>query len=65
MAAKTRGRKGGDPKILTARKLSIAQDLYEKWHSITEICRTLKISRATLYRYVKTGGRDQPSLVGR
>jgi len=55
MAARTRGRKGDRPKALIDKKLSIAQDLYDKRHPIAEIYRTLKISRATLYRYIKTG----------
>jgi DNA invertase Pin-like site-specific DNA recombinase len=56
-AARARGRKGGRPKALTGKKLSIAQDLYVKRHPIQEICRTLKISKATLYRSIKTGER--------
>jgi DNA invertase Pin-like site-specific DNA recombinase len=53
-AARARGRKGGRPKALTVRQTSIAQSLYaDKKTSIPEICRTLKISKATLYRYVK------------
>jgi DNA invertase Pin-like site-specific DNA recombinase len=59
-AARARGRKGGRPKALTARQLSIAQSLYDDpKNSTVEICRTLKISRATLYRSIKTGERDQ------
>ena len=59
-AARERGRTGGRPKALTARQLSIAQSLYnDKQHSIAEICRTLKISRATLYRVLKSEKRDQ------
>jgi DNA invertase Pin-like site-specific DNA recombinase len=58
-AARARGRRGGRPKALTGKKLSIAQDLYDKRHPIVEICRMLKISRATLYRALKTGERDQ------
>ena len=54
-AARARGRKGGRPKALTARQLGIARDLYEKRHPIAEICRTLKISKATLYRSIKIG----------
>jgi DNA invertase Pin-like site-specific DNA recombinase len=54
VAARARGRKGGRPKALTARQLIVVQDLYEKRHPIAEICRTLKISRATLYRALKT-----------
>jgi DNA invertase Pin-like site-specific DNA recombinase len=58
-AARARGKKGGRPKVLTGRKLSIAQDLYDKRHPIAEMCRTLKISKATLYRSIKTGERNQ------
>jgi DNA invertase Pin-like site-specific DNA recombinase len=53
-AAKARGKKGGRPKALTSRQLIVAQDLYDKKHPIQEICRTLKISKSTLYRYIKT-----------
>ena len=59
-AARERGRIGGRPKALTARQLRITQALYnDKRHSIAEICRTLKISRATLYRVLKSEKRDQ------
>jgi DNA invertase Pin-like site-specific DNA recombinase len=54
-AARARGRTGGRPKALTMKQLSIARELYEKRHPIAEICRTLKISKATLYRSIKTG----------
>jgi DNA invertase Pin-like site-specific DNA recombinase len=60
-AARARGKRGGRPKVLTGRKLGIARDLYEKRHPIAEICRTLKISRATLYRSIKAGERLQPA----
>ena len=59
-AARTRGKKGGRPKALTARQVGIAQSLYDDpQHSIADICRTLKISKATLYRSIKTKARDQ------
>jgi DNA invertase Pin-like site-specific DNA recombinase len=58
-AARARGKKGGRPQALTARQLGIASDLYEKRHPIAEICRTLKISKATLYRAIKTAQRRQ------
>ena len=64
-AARARGKRGGRPKALTARQLGIARDLYEKRHPIAEICHTLKISKATLYRSLKIGDIGQPSLVGR
>jgi DNA invertase Pin-like site-specific DNA recombinase len=54
-AARTRGRLGGRPKALTGRKLTIAQDLYDKRYLIAEILQTLKVSRATLYRALKSG----------
>jgi DNA invertase Pin-like site-specific DNA recombinase len=60
-AARAKGEKGGRPKALSAKQLSIARDLYEKRHTIAEICRMLKISRATLYRSIKTGERRQPT----
>jgi predicted transcriptional regulator YheO len=48
-------RKGGRPKALTGKHLAIAQSLYDDpKNSIPETCRTLKISRATLYRSLKT-----------
>src|SRR5204863_4600295 len=53
LAARSRGRKGGQPKALTTKQASIAQALYDdKSNSISDICKTLHISRATLYRYV-------------
>jgi DNA invertase Pin-like site-specific DNA recombinase len=54
-AARARGRKGGRPKALTDKKAAHAKALYDNKHNtVDEICRTLNISRATLYRYVKT-----------
>jgi DNA invertase Pin-like site-specific DNA recombinase len=58
-AARVRGRTGGRPKVLTGRQLSIAQDLYDKRHPIAEILQTLKISRATLYRALKSEKWDE------
>src|SRR5690242_3741054 len=54
-AARARGRRGGRPKakaLNTAKKVAMAQQLYaDKNNSVDEICKTLNISRATLYRY--------------
>jgi DNA invertase Pin-like site-specific DNA recombinase len=53
-AARARGRKGGRPKALTGKKSAMAQALYaDKTNSVNDICKTLNISRATLYRYVR------------
>jgi DNA invertase Pin-like site-specific DNA recombinase len=54
VAARVRGRRGGRLKVLSVKQVGIACDLYEQRHPIAEICRTLKISRATLYRGLKT-----------
>ena len=55
-AARARGRVGGRPKLNTASsKVAMAKKLYaDKTTDIHEICKTLNISRATLYRYIKT-----------
>src|SRR6266576_4771643 len=55
-AARARGRVGGRPKahtLNTPKKGAMAQSLYDnKNNTIDEICKTLNISRATLYRYI-------------
>ena len=57
-AARARGRLGGRPKakmLDTPKKVALAQSLYEnRNNTIDEICKTLNISRATLYRYITT-----------
>lgn len=54
-AARARGRVGGRPrKLKTNKKIALARQMFaDQSHSIPEICETLEISRATLYRYVK------------
>src|SRR2546427_3437291 len=56
-AARARGRLGGRPKaktLDTPKKIAMAQSLYEnRNNTIDEICKTLNVSRATLYRYIK------------
>jgi DNA invertase Pin-like site-specific DNA recombinase len=58
-AARARGRQGGRKRKLdTPRKVAMAQALYaDKQHTIQEICQTLRISRATLYRYLTAADR--------
>jgi predicted transcriptional regulator YheO len=46
------------------KKVALAQSLYENENNtIDEICRTLNVSRATLYRYIQTKGegKDTPN----
>src|SRR6184192_4590780 len=64
MAARARGRKGGQPKALTPKQAAIAQHLYDdKTNTIADICKTLNISRATLYRYIQTEKKEKTELV--
>ena len=52
-AARARGRKGGRPRVMDARKVAMAVALYgEAAHSPQEICAALRISKTTLYRYL-------------
>jgi DNA invertase Pin-like site-specific DNA recombinase len=49
-AARARGRKGGRPKKLTGEKLAMARAMSQQHEiPINEICRTLGVSRSTLY----------------
>ena len=58
VAARARGRIGGRPHGLTSQQGRIGQALYDDpKNSIAEICRTLKISKATLYRSINTENR--------
>ena len=56
-AARARRRIGGRPKVKTLdtpKKIALAQSLYDdKTNTIDEICKTLNISRATLFRHIK------------
>ena len=52
-AARARGRTGGRKPALDAKKREIARALYQNEElSISEICRTLGVSRATFYRSI-------------
>ncbi len=55
-AARARGRLGGRPKIqsLDPKKVALARKLYEDGNMpVQEICDTLHIGKATLYRYIR------------
>jgi DNA invertase Pin-like site-specific DNA recombinase len=63
--ARAKGRKGGRPKSLTTEEITLLRELYHnKEVSIPEICRQLKISKMTLYRYVKPRQPEKPQLRG-
>ena len=53
-AARARGRRGGRPRSLDARKVAMARALHaDQSNSIEDICTTLRVSRSTLYRYLE------------
>ena len=53
-AARARGRKGGRPKALDARKTELAYRLYdEKKYAVKEMCQMLGISKPTLFAYLR------------
>ena len=53
-AARARGRLGGRPKLDNSQRIEIAASLYNDGKvSVAEICKNLKISKATFYRDLK------------
>lgn len=53
-AARARGRVGGRKKALDEKRVQIAKSLYADGKtSISQICETLQVSRATIYRSLK------------
>ncbi|MDZ4632608.1 recombinase family protein [Bacillus cereus] len=53
-AARARGRLGGRPKVMDTPQVSMAKSLMKDPNYSTEdICNTLGVSRATLYRYLQ------------
>jgi DNA invertase Pin-like site-specific DNA recombinase len=60
-AARARGRVGGRPRVLSKSKAEMARRMYaDKHNSVTEICKTLGITRMTLWRYVRA--REQEGM---
>jgi DNA invertase Pin-like site-specific DNA recombinase len=56
-AARARGRNGGRPSKLDARKLALASRLMrDRETPISEVCEAVGVSRATLYRHLKPDG---------
>jgi DNA invertase Pin-like site-specific DNA recombinase len=57
-AARARGRVGGRPKAMDDRKIALARQLMSNpANSASEVSKTLGVSRATLYRNLKSNGR--------
>jgi DNA invertase Pin-like site-specific DNA recombinase len=56
-AARARGKRGGRRPTLKPKEIALVRKLYEdKQTPVEDICRSFKISRMTLWRYVKGGG---------
>ncbi len=52
-SARSRGRLGGRPRAMTDKQLRIAKIMLKDPNTtIMEVCRTLQISKTTLYRYL-------------
>ncbi len=56
VAAKARGRCGGRPRLMDDNKIQQARALRESEFSVTDICKTLGISKGTFYRSVSGPG---------
>jgi DNA invertase Pin-like site-specific DNA recombinase len=55
-AARARGRRGGRPRSMTPEKLEVARQMHEsRKHTVAAIAATLGVSRATLYRSLRSG----------
>jgi DNA invertase Pin-like site-specific DNA recombinase len=63
--ARTKGRKGGRPKLLTTSEIQELRELYTNQAiPITEIRRKFHLARSTFYRYVKHRDPEKPHLKG-
>jgi DNA invertase Pin-like site-specific DNA recombinase len=62
-AARARGKRGGRPRKLDEKKKTQALTLHDdKTNTIADICRTLRVGRTTLYRYLAEGRTDARQL---
>ncbi len=57
-AARARGKKGGRKFQLSVHQVKLAQSaMKDKSTNVSELCKELKVSRQTLYRYINPNGR--------
>ncbi len=58
VAARARGRRGGRPRAMDEKQVAIARSLMkDPDNSVADICQILRVSRATLYRYLPHSSR--------
>ena len=63
-AARARGRVGGRPRKLDAKKTELAYQLYdEKKYAVNEICQILGVSKPTLYSYLARRDKSSNALI--
>jgi DNA invertase Pin-like site-specific DNA recombinase len=56
VAARARGRVGGRPSVMNAKKVATARKLYNsREHTVAEIAEMLDVSVATIYRHLGKG----------
>jgi DNA invertase Pin-like site-specific DNA recombinase len=54
LAARARGRKGGRPRVMDAKKVTMAKALQANASlSVAQICQQLGVSQTTFYRYAR------------
>ena len=57
-AARSRGRRGGRPSVMTIDKLQVAREMYRSGqYTVAAIATTLGVSRASIYRHVSRSSR--------
>jgi DNA invertase Pin-like site-specific DNA recombinase len=60
-AARVRGRKGGRHRVRDDKKVAMAVSLLQNPETVVaDVGQTLKVSRATLYRYLPLAGKSAP-----
>jgi len=59
-AARSRGRQGGRPRVMSPDKVAAARQMYDsKKYTVEAIAQWLGVSRASIYRYVSTSAPNQ------
>ena len=63
-AARSRGRVGGRPPVMTPEKIKVARDLYRaKDLTVEEIANTIGVSRKTVYRHLVDPSREASAQI--
>jgi len=61
-AARARGRHGGRPRVMNEKKIVIARTLLaDPSNTVSDVCSTLGVCRATLYAYMTPKSRREPN----